>query len=780
MGKIRSFLKKDNKGSTMVVALVAIAFVGVLASTILTATMANYKMKHINYKAKKTFYNAESAVDEIYDGLSKVCYDTLESEYMETVSHLIANSSNGDANASLMGRYKKAIKDLTVWSDKALLMEYLNGFITDTDNASVIDVNVDDINMTAMPFIIPDVTVQYREKATDDFSKVTIDLEMYYPNVQFDFIQDKNNLKTYLDFSMIGMEGVAVKTNVSESGGIYAGNGYDTIVSSGGLDVWTASSLQLDKNTSTPVASDTLIIANEVVGIKGSVYSNDAKIWTKNINVGDDRASTNGYFHMNGSSNAAYVSDDLTLSFGGSQAILAGEYWGYGGSNSLGAASSSAIIVNGKSSVLNTTDLNKLILAGSSYISIRNDSQDYDMGDSLGIKGMQRIYLVPNDYMNSSNPYQAKSGYGLDQAVNYEAMKNFFAYKAGYLETDGSGNPVIYTVSPSSGDTSSTYCYLKFKNELSRFKYVKSIIDLKYDGIDISSDPVATRLRNIVASSANNFLSNSSSSIGSAQSSGILYDKSSGMFYPSMGAAVDDAGCARKSYKYAILKRFLYDEDESKITDPFMPESQISITVADDMGTKVHSIKDFDENYKNYYDYVIETSEFRVTDTAEDGSIIMDASSELDPAKVKQILDDAIDDGYSHTGDENGCTIYKHENGESAVLALGETYRTSTGAQKGVILSYNGNVIVDSNFTGLIITNRKIEVAPGCSSIDADHKLAERIIKNNSILSKFFKAFRETNSGLNPEEITMEDLLTYSNWRKNYENEAESETGTEE
>ena len=80
----------------------------------------------------------------------------------------------------------------------------------------------------------------------------------------------------------------------------------------------------------------------------------------------------------------------------------------------------------------------------------------------------------------------------------------------------------------------------------------------------------------------------------------------------------------------------------------------------------------------------------------------------------------------------------------------------------------------------MIITNRKIEVAPGCSSIDADHKLAERIIKNNSILSKFFKAFRETNSGLNPEEITMEDLLTYSTWRKNYENEAESETGTEE
>ena len=57
--------KTDNKGSAMVVVIIAMAFIGILASVLMYMSLLNYQMKANNLQAKDNFYSAETVLDEI-------------------------------------------------------------------------------------------------------------------------------------------------------------------------------------------------------------------------------------------------------------------------------------------------------------------------------------------------------------------------------------------------------------------------------------------------------------------------------------------------------------------------------------------------------------------------------------------------------------------------------------------------------------------------------------------------------------------------------------------
>ena len=49
----------------MVVVIIAMAFIGILASVLMYMSLLNYQMKVNNLKAKDNFYSAETVLDEI-------------------------------------------------------------------------------------------------------------------------------------------------------------------------------------------------------------------------------------------------------------------------------------------------------------------------------------------------------------------------------------------------------------------------------------------------------------------------------------------------------------------------------------------------------------------------------------------------------------------------------------------------------------------------------------------------------------------------------------------
>ena len=63
--RIRRFVTKQNSGSAIVIVIVAMAFVGILASTLMWMSLMNFRMKVTERKVKESFYNAEMVFEQM-------------------------------------------------------------------------------------------------------------------------------------------------------------------------------------------------------------------------------------------------------------------------------------------------------------------------------------------------------------------------------------------------------------------------------------------------------------------------------------------------------------------------------------------------------------------------------------------------------------------------------------------------------------------------------------------------------------------------------------------
>ena len=751
-------LRRNNKGSSLMITIVAVSFVAILGTVVVSSTMTNYQMKVMNYQSKKTFYSAETALEEIYSGISTECYNQLESAYLASVTELVNNNKaidNAKANENMRIRYLNGIKnkldtmnggiDTSVDSySKSELIKYFESFVThtkdvDAEKYAYVD-SVGNIEVSGTEIVINDVVVVYESLKDDYYSNVAVDMVMEYPDVTFNFVDNRNHLNTYLDYCLIGMEGVAVgnstnKSDASVEGGIYAGN-ENPVVGMNGLTVNNGSSFTLDKG---------LLVSAGDVTVDGEMNIDSSKLWCVNYNVKTDSTVTSD------NSSTMYVSDDLNLSGNDSDVNLAGSYYGFGWSQNAGdiGSHSSAIVINGEKNVIDISAISKMVIAGRAYINV---ADGYMTADTLGLKELQEIYLVPTNYMVNTNPCLPTED--KDTAVKLSELvgekSTFFA--ADLLDAD---NPVIRK------DDGSTarYFYLNFKDNISRVQYVKRVLDSSY-----SSYPGWSEL-NLIATRSLDKLGTSSIPGGdSIKTNGNLYTVTDSSINASGGGFSADElrkNCDDKYNRYALLKMFLYDIGNDDVDDN---NSKWAFDISDGALVTINELKSTKDGEGNYergaadehvidssrsiYDYVIDTSKW-------------DSVFESDEYK---------DLSYYKAEAESGCF---------GVLApsAGDALRlTNIGVTKGVILADDRDIIVDTNFTGLIITNGTISVENN-AVITADREVTENTIKAIPLLRQFFFAYQGIESdGLSGNDLTSEDLLNYNNWRKNYVSETEAET----
>ncbi|MCM1307656.1 MAG: hypothetical protein NC223_03570 [Butyrivibrio sp.] len=752
--------KGDNRGASMVAALVAIAFVAILASVVMTSTVTNYKLKTMNYKSKKTFYSAESALEEIHAGLSTECYKSLKEKYLDAITKLpsYGDVSSTEANEKANKEFKKSY--LTAIYDKLDLASldtlngglkgYLTGFLTDTTNASVVSVGALTANSSLGAggeidsITINDLVVQYKESATDYFSTVAVDLVMEFPDVKFDFINDRNTLKTYLDYCLIGMKGIEAGNNSTSSiaGGAFAGN----VGGMGGLTVDGGSRLDFVEG----LCSTVLVSAGDI-NVKGTVNVDNGKIWGVNINVGDRLTSKGGVLKFaEGSDTYAYVQDDLNFIGSGSSVEMGGSFYGFGYSdNTMG--NSSAIVINGEKSSLDISHLNRMLLGGRAYINV--GSNGYMTGDSIGLKGSQEVYLVPTAYMNCSNPYAVSDHVGDSSfvPVDLTALEDFFAYSLlastpyEVIEVDGTA-----------------YVYLKFKDSAAQIQYVTAIVNGNNIDDSDSFDTDISVLRRILNRSASKFTDGNlefwgggSLSSSDVLSGGSLYqvvENSLGVNSSVLGIGSDTfiQACQDKAKRYSLLKLYLHDIGSESgagfSTDSFdAGTANGDVVIIDDIPYIIN-------NAVSIYDYVVDTAlleEFRIS---------------VEEETVKYVRED-----YSYAA--AGGSAYS----AVAVVAAGGAYEIPDDAFYGVILGYDCDITVDHDFEGLIITNGKINITNG-AKLRANHDLSDDVIENNPVLAQYFKAYQNSanSNQVDPGDITKGDLLGINNWRKNYVSEETS------
>lgn len=749
MRKFFKKLHKDNKGATLIMAIVAVGFVGVLAGVILSAAGTTYKLKIMDENSKKSFYSAESVVEEVYAGTGKTCFEVLSDAYTKTASAMyMYDPSSGKTNKVrneilneamknyYMSDIKKAVLGVT-GNQKNNAKEFLAANILNGYNAHIMDVgNIMEYNDSIM---LDDVLIEYKSSGTNQYySTVQVDINIKYPDIYVDFVSVNEDWEEYYKYSLIAMDDINTNrsTTLRISGGAFAGDD---------LFIEESSTVELQDDVVSGKISTQLVCGGYIDVLSGSSLTvKSADVWCDNLNIGF--GVNNADITYQSKDSHTYVADDLSLNGNKSDVILKGNYVGFGGSNGVVSASS-AIIINGMNCSLNMMDVSSLTLAGKGYIQLKNESDTtpevYETGDSLALKGSQEIYLVPAGYVSlkpGTSGGSASNPTSTPTKVNVK-LNNFFAYKLGLLNTT---SPYV---TRKVGDK--TYFYLNFVSSKAQNDYVNAIItdgylnSLYYNkGMVPSGSDYVDRmaLKSHVEQGLIRFFSSGNqvlvSDSGSIYTSGSLVEVVNSGSVPIISvvgsAPVDDltAIASSSANKYKIMKSFLTLGDSSNVFNRFPLYLKI------------------------------DESEFNVLEsdliTPYERTVKVDKLAALESSIIN--VDDA-------TGTIAAVVTSKTE---------GAAFDINPRYNGGVVLAYGCNVNVSANFEGLIITDKSINIVGNVSVTPGANDRAKKTIdyyrKDGDTANDihiFFNEVEQSSETPKLGKIDIKEMLQLSDWRKN-------------
>lgn len=840
-------LKMNNKGSTLIIVLVVVAFVAILGTVSITAAMLNFKMKEIDRDAKKTFYTAEEAVDQLYAGLGRTSMECMENCYnkeMQEITRLNTDqvtiqgearsyrNKNEDYNRELRINYMKellgrlfpaytwngtndTILDSKVGKQletggagatepqtkeeeetKDSICAILNSYLQETDRSRIRVDAVGQMSVTEeenmnhlknYEITLKDCTINYQNKE-GYLANVTVDCKLGLPDITIDFVDNAdNNLTTFAAFSMIGCSGVMVgdshTLNVNDTK-LYAGGGS----SNGGLEVGNSS--VLNAQSSTLVSSSTIRVGTAAEGTVATRsafnLSKDSRLWCTDLELGDN--SSNCTMNINGS---AFVKDDLTVNGTNNSAVLSGNYigWSYEGKDTLstGHTNSSAMIVNGKGSKLDLTNVTSLILGGRSYIDM-DHADSYMTGESVSLRADQEIYLVPDRFLKNADSDQTDSYYRNPIADTYgknvtvTIPDNYFAKK--WLDTNE------YTTTTVDG---LTYYYLNLKKEYTD-DFIHAILGYKPEDNDqdmaacqnllktnllqlqqelwITSDSDASIYTNgalIRAKITNGTEAELSDAKDSTADQNFSQDQTvvEGLASNIAGKDSFQITAMDLGYRYMLASRVLYEPS-------FYHDGAV---LSGDSGVTKHNRSIFSQ-----YPITINVngSEVDITKTTENvftNFVNVDwlKKSTKDGKKV-----------YSSSGVGNTfSTCLTSKTADGTLYVDGTDQPGHVNIADGLIVT-DGDVVVKQDFNGTILAGGTITIDNSVTVTNHYSNLTEMLSKlsdtDKKEVQKFFTAWNsstevvddKTGEPLSIEGMTYKDIVTFDHWRKSgAENETE-------
>ena len=258
---------KNEKGSGIILVIVALSFLGILAGAMLTAVAYAYRLKLYDYNAKDNFHYVEQAMDEVYAGLGGRTTTTMQDAYTKTVEEMVifdptlkAYTNIGDeaANKKFKDYFMNGIKNDTAFTNIDTLAKLIQSYISNSsvqvvsDKMKVLYYNMDgDVVMTVTPsgatggdlgvtlnsveldkIVIQNLvlrrTANYqRSSANGTFTQtISTDVEISRPdfNVQFNTVSANNSV--LYDYALIADSGVEINKSAAAplliNGNIYA------------------------------------------------------------------------------------------------------------------------------------------------------------------------------------------------------------------------------------------------------------------------------------------------------------------------------------------------------------------------------------------------------------------------------------------------------------------------------------------------------------------------------------------------------------------------------
>lgn len=390
--------KRNNQGSTIVVVLIAVAFLTILGSILLFTTYTGYQMKMTDRHGKQNFYDAETAMNEIRTGIQQVTSDAISEAYTRV---LVDYNTAVDTTDAFKTYFKDALFDWTD-SENQPLLSYGGPLSGDSYDPSVLAGFLSrpgDVTLQAEgPVIANDAMISLKKLTltyTENGYSTTVSTDICINMPEFTYTLSELVLSAVPDFTVIARNTLTQGTGVlTVDGNAYAGqirvSGTGTVMHVGVADNF--------------ICRSGLTVADGA----GFTVQSSSSLWSRSIDLSGGSGSS---VELSGDS---YIADDLTFSGSNARATLSGRYFGFGNSDS-DPDESSSVIINGHGSSLDFTGLRNLMLAGNSFIntslsgssnSLAQSNDSILMGESLSVKSNQLAYLVPSKCIGSgySNP----------------------------------------------------------------------------------------------------------------------------------------------------------------------------------------------------------------------------------------------------------------------------------------------------------------------------------------------------------------------------------------
>lgn len=713
------------EGSSMVSVVIGVLFLSAIALTILTVATRYVVTVIVDRGSSDNFYQTEGILEEVKTGLLEYAGDASETAYKDILENYSKNT--GKMKETFAKKYfsefaEKITGTVYTWDDSKLGvvqpcdLDKLKALSKMPDAVTTLPgtdlgfvINYDDTKGYSLT--VKNLMIDYTNP-TEYRSNIQTDIVFKVPDFKFEGNSTLDELKDYIVISddSLKVTNSNAGAGVAFTGNVYTGNRdsgilvetqngatfrSQTIISRGSLDIFTGAH----------------------VDISGETGAGDC--WLQNIRLkprvsGDDSALST-QFTMNEN---AYIANDLDIGDSNSVVSLSGKYYGYSYNEENTETTitprsdfSSAILVNGLNTTLKTDGLDKMILAGRTFVSRNNKStgegvttsvvSDIMMGESLAVKSNQIAYLLPNEYIKAGhNPVMEDEDRTIltDNLLSSDIGKYLDSTKP-YAENFNNNGYV--------------YFYLKFKDEKSVNEYFKDY----YEGTSMDEDGNTDSNKSLLDERAKSYISTSDGS--GMKLSPNLFLIAGNIIHNYYAAG----GSGRQQPNY-------YDNTGSPKQDLLDDGKRIGQSYVGRQLTLLASGS---------------TGSMRLAEGA--AQLVTDKI--IDFTKLTGVID--------KTDSKSGGRVYATPN----------DYTVDGTITNGIIIS-GGNVEVTSDFTGLILAKGTVTTI-GNKDLKADivqtGKLME-FIKSDKDLAEIFHAL---NGSAKQDPTSLSECISYQNWKKNEE-----------
>lgn len=711
------------EGSSLVTVIIGVLFLAAIGVIVLTVANRYMVAVNVDHYASDNFYQTEGILEEVKTGLLEYAGDSAEKAYKE-ITETYTDTSRAVslrkvfAQNYLAGIISKLKGSAYNWDDAMVGVKQGD---CDIENIQALTRKPDAVTTakgTNMEFVINyedskgysltllNLMIDFTDEA-DYRSTIRTDICMTVPDYKF---EGDSTLEEIKDYIVISDDALKVTLNDSATSAVFRGNVY-----TGNKDA----GIEITGKSAATFYSPTIISRGSLELLGGATAkiageSGAGDLWLQNIRLkSDSDSSLPTQLELNAN---AYIANDLDIEANNSTVTLSGKYYGYSYNEENKADNaatrsdySSAILINGLNTTLKAKNLDKLILAGRTFVSRKDDTgnsqiSDILMGESIAVKSNQLAYLLPDLYINSGNGHNPM---GRDEQVTINKQELLDSELGTYLDPD---EPYTANYSNTGGYV---FYYLKFKDGKSANDYFMNY----YNGTDIDEDGDVISHKDELDDKAKSYISTvDDTNMKFSQELFLIAGNVIQNYYATEGSSIESAN---------------YYDGAGKLNSGLLDDG-----------------KKMGQDYVGYQTSLLASG--NTTDS-------MRLDEDADSLVAGKIIDfDKVTGTINKLDDKSNARVY---------VTSGD-YEVDGTIKKGLIIA-KGDVEVKSDFTGLILAKGTVKTIGGNRKLTSDMVMLGELlefIKKDEELSKLFYALNGVQTN-NPTNFS--DCFSYQNWIKN-------------